>query len=158
MSGGVSLSLDEPSKEQKEAEVKARSIIFGSKPSVSDIYRTLSDSYSQKEGELIHAIRNPTMGTSQLDVQTLFPPKLSEEEKEFHRKKEQDIKRQLELAMLESPMFTNMDGFTAMNDTPDICIGAECTSNALQSMTGQTNPEETSLDAFFPQPLQPFSF
>jgi hypothetical protein len=78
--------------------------------------------------------------------------------KEFHQKRENDIRNRLVFEMLQSPMFTNLDGFTAMNDALDICTGAECTSNALQSMTGQTNPDESSLDDFFPQPLQPFSF
>jgi hypothetical protein len=156
MSGGISLSLDEPTQEQKDAEAKVRSILFMSNPSVSGVYQNLSETYSKKEGELLASKRR--MVTGQLGAQTLFPPKLSEEEKEFYKHKNHDIQRQLELAMLASPMFTNMDGFTAMNDTPSVCIGAECTSNALQSMTGQTNPEETSLDDFFPQPLQPFSF
>ena len=60
--------------------------------------------------------------------------------------------------MLQSPMFTNMDGFTAMNDTPNECLGAECTIAALESMTGQTNAAESSLDDFFPEPLQSFRF
>jgi hypothetical protein len=158
MSGGISLSLDEPSREQKEAEAKARSIVFGLKPSVTSIYKTLTDSYTQKEGELIESIRKRNEGKGPLAIQTLFPPNQTEEEKEFYRKKEEDIQRQLELAMLQSPMFATMDGFTAMNDTPDICVGAECSSNALQSMTGQTNPEDSRLDDFFPEPLQPFSF
>ena len=157
MSGGTTLTLDEPNQEQKAAAQKVRNILFKTN-SIEEISAEQNRSYNQERIELEQKL---TM-SDPLQVQTLLGTKYTPENQEmlnkFHQAKATQMQNEYERIMLQSPMFTNMDGFTAMNDTPDECVGAECTIAALESMTGQTNAAETFLDDFFPQPLQPFSF
>jgi hypothetical protein len=157
MSGGVTLSLDEPNQEQKAAAQKVRNILFKTN-SIEDVSVEQNRSYNQERIELEQKL---TM-SDPLQVQTLLGTRYTSENQEmlnkFHHAKAMQMQNEYERIMLQSPMFTNVDGFTAMNDTSDVCVGAECTTSALESMTGQTNAGESFLDDFFPQPLQPFSF
>lgn len=151
MSGGTTLTLDEPNQEQKAAAQKVRNILFKTN-SIEEISAEQKRSYNQEQ-TIIELEQKLTM-SDPLQVQTLLGTKYTPENQEmldkFHQAKAMQMQNVYERIMLQSPMFTNMDGFTAMNDTPDECVGAECTIAALESMTGQTNAAETFLDDFFP--------
>jgi hypothetical protein len=158
MSGGITLSLDEPSQEQKAAAARMRALLFNSNTSISEVSRKLITEYDQNRFEL----RGSILKKSEEDgtMRVTAPPylELNERDKERIQQRLEEINTDITHMMMTSPMFTNVDGFTAMNDTSDVCVGAECTMSALESMTGQTNAGESFLDDFFPQPLQPFSF
>lgn len=182
MSGGISLSLHEPSREQKEAEAKVRSILFMSNPSVSGVFQNLSETYSKKDGEVLASKRR--MVTGRLGAQTLFPPTLSDQENTHDHRSESmklldklsspsddELKKKYEQQMVEialnSPMFNDRDGNGITTayigsgihmDTATLHLNLEPASFQNSILNTSDQKWSTDLDDFFPQPLQPFSF
>ena len=145
--GGVYLSRDEPTQEQLDAEKAARAVLFAQEEkALEESKRRAAVVY-----ERLEKIKESMVPTRESGLWKEYSP---EDQKRINlvEQEAQRIKNQALMEnMMRSPMFTNEDGFTAMNEN-DICRDfAMCGPEEAQSSTEE-------LDALFPPPLQEFSF
>ena len=162
--GGNCLPLDPPTKEQKEAEEKVRSVLFSSQTSLVEISSQLHQKYNKEEMELRASLFpvQPQSQTGVFSFESFIEEDRHPKMKEFYQKREHDIRNQMELAMLQSPMFLEKDedGIQCM----DVGMGL-CTSLYDENVAPNAYPLHENLptwnadlEEFFPEPLQPFSF
>lgn len=145
--GGVYLSRDDPTPEQLEAEKAAHAVLFANERAAQEDAKRRADAIYARLAKL---------------KETMTPVKKSGIWEEYNPEDQQriralekeasDITFQYRMnTVLRSPMFTNEDGFTAMNDD-GVCTTYE---DCFVENKG-TGADE--LDALFPPPLQEFSF
>jgi hypothetical protein len=169
--GGTTLYPDPPTQEQIEAEKVAHAALFKDQAEIETKMAEYDIEFKRREDE----IYGPNLN-DQNPLHRLIGTNLSDEQKkkiyeltnERNRKKE-ELERNM---MLSSPMFTNNDGFTAINDfgLPSYCpLEGNCvrymynsnhdkddlTSEILDKINFAAPDEgaETTLDDFFPEPL-----
>ena len=145
--GGVYLSRDNPTQEQLDAEKAAYAVLFANEQAALKESKRRADAVYERLAKI---------------KETMTPVRKSGIWEEYNPEDQQKI-RVLESEastiqnhallnnMLKSPMFTNEDGFTAMNDD-GVCTTYE---DCFVENKGAVVEE---LDAFFPPPLQEFSF
>ncbi len=144
MSGGTTLELDRPSKEQLDAEKQAHNTVFGDKN------KMLSDIKKEFEEKKLKLIPDYYEGKPLVLGRTEPDPRYEELNK---IRAEYDSKAmQVNLQyMLTSPMFQNDDGYTAMNSFEPLEYRQY--ESDFSKSASEENPEST-LDSFFPPPQE----
>jgi hypothetical protein len=162
--GGVCLSLDPPTKEQKEAEERVRNILFNSQTSLVEISSQLHQKYNKEEMELratLFPVRTH-MQTGVFSFESFIEEDRHPKMKEFYQKRGQDIRRQMELAMLQSPLFVEKDedGISCMDIGNGLCTSLYDENDAPSAYPLHENLPSWSaeVDEFFPEPLESFRF
>jgi len=146
--GGIWMSPDRLSEEQLEAEKAAHAVLFANEQAALKESKRRADAVYERLAKL---------------KQTMTPVKKSGIWEEYNPEDQQKIQvleseastiqnHALLHNMLNSPMFTNEDGFTAMND-----VGI-CTTYEDCFVENRQENHAEQLDALFPPPLQEFSF
>jgi hypothetical protein len=165
--GGSTMWPDYPSKEQVEAEKAARPLVFQDYVQLERKIEEVNAEYKRKQEEIYGL---PENSVKTLD-QVLGKHLTNEQKLQLNKlNSKRDLERhKLQLSiMLNSPMFTNTDGYTAMNDNglPSTCpqegynlvshltTGSESISYNTIHLAGPDEGRETTLDDFFPPPLE----
>jgi hypothetical protein len=146
--GGVYLSRDNPTQEQLDAEKAAHAVLFAKERAAQEDAKRRADAVYARLAKL---------------KETMTPVKKSGIWEEYKPEDQQQINALQKEAseidfqyrlnnVLLSPMFTNEDGFTAMNDD------GICTTYEDCFVENRQENHAEQLDALFPPPLQEFSF
>ena len=147
--GGIWLRPDRPTQEQQDAEKAARAVLFAQEERALEEGKRRAAAVYERLEKL-----KESMKPVSAEGNGLWKEYSPEDQRQINlvQAEAQRIKEHALMEnMLRSPMFTNEDGFTAMNEN-DICKDfAMCGSEEAQSSTEE-------LDALFPPPLQEFSF
>jgi hypothetical protein len=148
--GGIWMSPDRLSEEQLEAEKAARAVLFAkedmalkeSQRRADEVYRRI-----EKLKESMTPVRVMVDG-----VWKEYAPEDEHNLQAIRNEAEAARKSVLLNSVLTSPMFTNKDGFTAMNDD------GVCTTYEDCFVENRQENHAEQLDSLFPPPLQEFSF
>jgi hypothetical protein len=158
--GGNCLPLDPPSKEQREAEERVRNALFSPQTSIVELSSQLNEKYNREAETLRKSLFPEKIQKGMLAFDSLAEEYNHPQMKEFYQKKEQDIRNQLEYAMLQSPMFVekDQDGISCMNVDGTQCMSLNSEEQSAYPMNPNLPRWTAEVDEFFPEPLQPFSF